>query len=391
MVDFKEESPVESGYGTDPEFELESRKRKSKSPSLAKEHEAKRVKEVEDTDDIAKQYKKFQAAPKFNLNSEELYCVCRKPDHGGELMISCDGCEEWFHFKCMKINLQNRSLIDRFFCKFCQWKGKGMTRWNRKCRMPGCLRPIRKEAKSKYCSHDCGVRYLKLNLVTSSQLGFGDIKFVIDFCANYDDMVRLGKDFPELPEVLSLEMEKLPQSVREKLIENEKVKQQVQMRHKASTLKGEYLQKIREKIKIINERLQLKVDPEEGVDSAKKGKKKKTKSKKVDFCLFDKKFDDDLLVGSYEAVVKCNNTYEAFKSEIDQIVDSYDEDGFGDFESLLCLEDRRKCLRHNGWFSLLSDRVWKQLTELQAVLEKLESERAETLREYSTLVYEKDV
>jgi len=57
--------------------------------------------EIEDEsyEEIAKQYKKFSNAPKFNLNSEELFCICRKPDYGGELMISCDNCDEWFHFK----------------------------------------------------------------------------------------------------------------------------------------------------------------------------------------------------------------------------------------------------------------------------------------------------
>lgn len=384
-MDVKEESPHHS---SDAEYEDAARKRKSKSPSLLREPEPKRVKE--DHEDIAKQYKRFRDAPRFNLNSEELYCVCRQPDRYGELMISCDGCEEWFHFKCMKINPNFQKLVHKFFCKFCQWKGTGRTRWHRKCRTPGCGKPINQDEQSKYCSHECGVRFLKSALVGSQQLSKGDIKFVITHCETYDEMVNLGQEFPELPEVLLLEMEKLPLHIREQLEENDKTRGVVEKNFDASRLKAEYFVKVKEKVKIINEKLQERADPEEGVESVKKGKKKKSKSKKVDICCFDERLNDSLDPEEYDKVVSAPSTYEAFKDEIDAIVAAYTEDGFGDFESPLCLQDRRKCIRHNGWVNLISDRIWKELNELQAVLDKLAAERADTLREYSTLVYERD-
>ena len=76
----------------------------------------------ESNEEIARQYKKFINAPKYDLNSEELFCVCRRPDLG-EMMVACDGCEEWFHFKCMKINEKYSNLIAKYYCKFCEWKG----------------------------------------------------------------------------------------------------------------------------------------------------------------------------------------------------------------------------------------------------------------------------
>eukprot|EP01116_Phalansterium_solitarium_P005265 TRINITY_DN1675_c0_g1_i1.p1 TRINITY_DN1675_c0_g1~~TRINITY_DN1675_c0_g1_i1.p1 ORF type:complete len:201 (-),score=1.22 TRINITY_DN1675_c0_g1_i1:65-667(-) len=36
-------------------------------------------------------------------SDEPLYCLCRKPDHGG-FMIGCDYCEEWFHGECVKVS-----------------------------------------------------------------------------------------------------------------------------------------------------------------------------------------------------------------------------------------------------------------------------------------------
>jgi hypothetical protein len=33
---------------------------------------------------------------------DRLWCICRKP-HGNKFMISCDGCKEWFHGKCVGI------------------------------------------------------------------------------------------------------------------------------------------------------------------------------------------------------------------------------------------------------------------------------------------------
>lgn len=108
------------------------------------------------SEEISRQFKKYQSSSKFDLNSEEVFCICRRPDQG-ELMICCDGCEEWFHFKCMRLDLKYSKLVAKFFCKFCQWKGVGNTKWKKKCRLEGCFESIANE--SKYCSEDHGKRY----------------------------------------------------------------------------------------------------------------------------------------------------------------------------------------------------------------------------------------
>ena len=53
--------------------------------------------------------------PKTN----ETYCFCKKPDDG-TLMIQCDGCDEWFHGRCVGITQGEVITIDKYFCPFCK-------------------------------------------------------------------------------------------------------------------------------------------------------------------------------------------------------------------------------------------------------------------------------
>lgn len=390
--DFKEETPSEAA-GSDGDFEADlAHKRKSKSPGIARDHDAKRKEndDIDSTEDIAKQYKKFKAAPKYNLYSEEVYCVCRKPDRG-ELMVGCDGCEEWFHFKCMKINIKHQKLIHQFFCRFCQWQGKGVTRWHRKCRMPTCYNPVRKTEKSKYCSEECGLQFLRARLAGSLTLTQSDIKLVLTSCTTRADLVQMGKEFPELPEVRELDMDKLPGYIRDELTENAALKERINDILRVQELRADFLVKIHDKIKLINSKLQEKVEPSAGSDDAKKAKKKKSKLRRIDLCCFDAKIADEVPEADYERVVKLDDVYTAFQEEIDEIVSHYTEDGAENYTGSVCLTDRRKCLRHNGWLSLLNDQVWKKQAELEDLLEKLQKQSDATLRDYSIQKYEADV
>ena len=49
----------------------------------------------------------------------EVFCICRRPDNH-TWMIGCDGdCEDWYHGKCVNIDLRDEDLIERYICKFC--------------------------------------------------------------------------------------------------------------------------------------------------------------------------------------------------------------------------------------------------------------------------------
>lgn len=387
----KEDTPL-----TDTGFDSDARKRKSKSPSTFASSESKRVKsELDDldSDDIAKQYKRFINSPKFNLNSEELFCICRKPDHGS-LMISCDGCEEWFHTKCMKIDNQHLGLLDRFYCKFCHWKGKGVTRWNRKCRRPLCWKAARTKEESKYCSDECGKSFLRLKLTGSLHFSKEDINFVIHYCDTHANLEQLGLKFPELEVVANQDLDKLPPLVKDSIEENDL--QQTKLRAEIDILlkKRDYVLLVKKRNETINEMLTELVGENQETEKSKKGKKKLTRPKKIDLCCFDKNVSKDIddpksvpdLAG---AASQANpSVYNLFKEEIDGVLLAYQAEDHSN--NSICLQDRRKCLRHNGWYSLLQDKTWKKLNELKASLETLKLARENALREYSISIYEQD-
>lgn len=108
---------------------------------------------------------------KTGSNGEEVYCVCKKPDYG-DLMVGCDGCDDWFHFKCLKIPETYRKLVYSFHCPYCEAgitgpasrgaKDLPKTIWKRKCRLNNCYKPC--QSNSKYCSNEHGEDYLKIVL-----------------------------------------------------------------------------------------------------------------------------------------------------------------------------------------------------------------------------------
>lgn len=382
----KEDTPF-----TDAAFDSDAvRKRKSKSPSLVEPKKSK-AEEDPDTEDIAKQYKRFQNAPKFNLNSEELYCICRKPDNG-TLMISCDGCEEWFHTRCMKIESLHLGLLDKFYCKFCQWKGKGTTRWLRKCRSPSCSKAARTSVQSKYCSEECGLAFLGAKLEGLRKFTKTDVNFVINYCGTHLDLERLGLQFPELQSVLLLDMAQFPPEVREMVVEIDNQYTALQTELQVVLRNKDYLQLIKSRNEVINERANLLVADGADADSTKKGKKKRAKLKKTDLCCFDaavRNAVDTSVESAHHKLLEPKGTvYDKFQTEIDEALRMFETENLTG--GAICLVDRRKCLRHNGWYNLLQDQVWKRLLELEDALERLKRRKDSALREYSISVYEKD-
>lgn len=342
-------------------------RRQSLNPTLPSDSE-------ELSEDISKQYKKYQSSAKFDLNSEEVFCICRRPDHG-ELMICCDGCEEWFHFRCMRLDLRYSPLVAKFFCKFCQWKGVGFTKWKKKCRLDGCFQGIANE--SKYCSEEHGKKFMrdKLGLrkeaKTPNALSSNKILQILNYIdLDHEKFRGLGSTFPELPEVSSYlegagDISQFPEEVRVQL---------ELINTKLTTVKGEilhyesridYLVRIKEMIKSVNERLQ-------GVLS----------KKKLDLCYYDKQIEEKGL-SSLEEVSA--GRFDELKALIEErLNDETDATTLGD----LCVQDRRKCIRHNGWWNLVNDELEKKLVAMNRVVKMLEEEKGTVLRGYSVGIYE---
>lgn len=87
-------------------------------------------------------------------------------------MVGCDGCDDWFHFSCLKIPEKYRRLVASFYCPYCQAGITGTARdtaespeaarktlWKHKCRLEECFLPCAEN--SKYCSEEHGVEYMK--------------------------------------------------------------------------------------------------------------------------------------------------------------------------------------------------------------------------------------
>ncbi|CAR28558.1 hypothetical protein ZYGR_0S01910 [Zygosaccharomyces rouxii] len=108
---------------------------------------------------------------KTGVNGEDVYCICKNPDNG-DLMVGCDGCDDWFHFKCLKIPETYRKLVYSFHCPYCEAGITGpasqgandlpKTIWKRKCRLDYCYNPC--QSNSKYCSGEHGEEYMRTML-----------------------------------------------------------------------------------------------------------------------------------------------------------------------------------------------------------------------------------
>ncbi|KAK6200253.1 uncharacterized protein RJT21DRAFT_114679 [Scheffersomyces amazonensis] len=355
--------------------------------------------EEESVEEIAKQYKKFKNAAKFDLNSEELFCICRKPDNG-EMMVQCDGCEEWFHFKCMKLKQENSNLIAKFFCKFCDWQNTGVTLWKRKCRVSWCKDPIRND--SKYCSDEHGKLFMKELLVdkkpiTDHDLASNKIKTIMDHSGyNYEVLINLGSQFPELDivkeynETNGANIDKFPTETKQELNSIKrrflKIKQLIEKFEKREA----YLLEIKEKNKSLNDKLLRAIYPEvktEDTTSTSGKKKKSSKSKKLDICFHDKSLDKISTEKSIiDEILTNEDQFNKLKTTIEQKINEESDDVL--YNELLCIQDRKKCPRHNGWWNLLNDEVTKKLIEYNQTLDKLEAQKKAALRNYSIEIYD---
>jgi PHD-finger len=63
--------------------------------------------EEEETDD----------GQRYNKDGEEIYCVCKKEDDGSP-MINCEGCQDWFHIRCIKVKETDIKIISNYFCEY---------------------------------------------------------------------------------------------------------------------------------------------------------------------------------------------------------------------------------------------------------------------------------
>ncbi|CAM1507886.1 Fc.00g047340.m01.CDS01 [Cosmosporella sp. VM-42] len=68
-----------------------------------------------------------EASPEAGLTrwedrSRQVFCICRKIEAG--MMIECELCHEWYHYKCLKIARGKVKEDDKYTCPICDWRMK---------------------------------------------------------------------------------------------------------------------------------------------------------------------------------------------------------------------------------------------------------------------------
>ncbi|CDO93608.1 unnamed protein product [Kluyveromyces dobzhanskii CBS 2104] len=293
---------------------------------------------------------------------EDLYCICKKPD-SGELMVGCDGCDDWFHFSCLKIPENYRDLVFSFYCSYCTAGITGpaltnggklpKTLWKRKCRLRDCYRECDSASNSKYCSKKHGLQYVqdvveRLQLPNVDKIGL--LRQLLTETASLEEFKKLGRD--KLPEV------SLPLSIERynNLIENDRQLKNL-TKERDELVSNKLLKLAAEEGEIgkyicwVNE-VNDKLLPQLAQPAARKKSKTSTK---VTICGYHDEF-----------AIPC--AVEVFLDELIELKE--EEDSICSSVKSICV--KTKCAKHQDWIQLAQNEIAEQKEALENVKKRLD-------------------
>ncbi|XP_068651834.1 chromatin remodeling protein EBS-like [Aristolochia californica] len=64
------------------------------------------------------------ATGSFNPDRVAVYCKCEMPYNPDDLMIQCEGCNDWFHPPCINMTVEDAKRLENFFCQACASHGE---------------------------------------------------------------------------------------------------------------------------------------------------------------------------------------------------------------------------------------------------------------------------
>ncbi|KAH3688182.1 hypothetical protein WICPIJ_000824 [Wickerhamomyces pijperi] len=302
----------------------------------------------------------------YNLESEEIFCICRQPDAGGEPMVCCEGCEDWFHFRCVKIPAKFEPLFDVYFCPYCELEKKGVTLWRRKCAVEDCYKAI-EHGKTKYCSKDHGLKHIlgKLNKSESTNVESMTIT-ALKYSKSLKSFQELGSELPKLPK------SDIPTSITAKLQEDLEKLEKLRQEQVASR---KVLIKAKENMKLLNEMIQETAD----TPSSSKKKPKKLELCGYDYSTFSSSTPIDPESMQSNDITSLKSQYDAYK----QYMDSKDQEDSTPPQTTLCFLDKKKCLKHSGWQSIISDEIDLNMNDIQKKSEKIKETMEKRVKSYT--------
>lgn len=344
------------------------------------------------------------------VDDDNLYCICKKPDNG-TFMIGCDGpCEDWFHGKCVGIQERNKTLIDKFICPNCEKVVEVRTTFKRMCRRHGCRQPARAakgkngQVASKYCSYECGLLFLrdmasrtrgqediaknrssrrKGPVEASAQddfearggvLSAGEVKALLNISSTVADFHRLGEGVlspPATPDGKDSSKQVEYNAAETAAIQQiHKQKEEARRKHQLQKDQMKFITMVKQAASSTAVEKELKAREYCGYDSRLEWTSEEFAAWR-DGPAGKQAFEHDTLV------VESTSSEEKDAGTADISVDDT-----ADADQAVC--DRKKCLRHLDWAKMMVDGLRAEMTENSDRMRALEQEE-QGLREQATL------
>ncbi|XP_046404076.1 nucleosome-remodeling factor subunit NURF301 isoform X3 [Ischnura elegans] len=92
-------------------------------------------------------------------DTRELYCLCKQPYDESQFYICCDGCQDWFHGRCVGILQSEADGIDEYVCPSCE-ASSDMNTANMRPLTAKDFEPLRKLMKQMQ-THKCAWPFME--------------------------------------------------------------------------------------------------------------------------------------------------------------------------------------------------------------------------------------
>ncbi|CCD25047.1 Spp1p NDAI_0E02300 [Naumovozyma dairenensis CBS 421] len=357
----------------------------------------------------------YSKTKKDPITGEDVYCICKKQDTG-ELMVGCDGCDDWFHFSCMRIPIKYQKLVASFYCPYCQAGITGMdkseaeektvedetgdaikvrkTLWKKKCRLEDCYEPCTE--RSKYCSRQHGKEFLQevLSKLDISGLNVGEsvdkeafVKTLIqqNDRDDFQSFIRAGQS-----EFIDKDVPKsLDNQLYESLIANDrKVNELI---NQQSIIETGTLPKAKERVELLEKYIDWisQVNIKFNEDQNSSGTTDENSSSKIDKGGKKSKKKKGLKTKPKKRICGYISNFTELPSSVDKFVEEYElhkDDGLTTLQSV-CIKTR--CIKHSEWSSMLLDRYLQEVELAERHQERIQLLLQTRKRQLHIQYYEK--